>query len=135
MKYFFTIVAIALTILSCASSKSSIQGDSNAAVTKKDTLRIANDSLEYEILIVEPGFYAWLDTQPPMSFHGIDYLETRNHRYVLAYNNRVYNPSYSELLYPMEINYDATVHYGLEVNYLLYNYFLFFEQKYNQKLR
>lgn len=135
MKYFLSIAAIAVMILSCESSKSSLKNDSSSTKTQTDTLRIANDSLEYEILIVEPGFYAWLDTQPPMTFHGIDYLESRNHRYVLTYNNRVYNPSYSKLLYPLEINYDATLHYGLEVNYLLYNYFLFFEQKYNQKLR
>ena len=32
-------------------------------------------------------------------------------------------------------NDDPGTKYGLEVNYLLYNYFKYFEQTYNQKLR
>ncbi|MGO2102488.1 MAG: DUF6146 family protein, partial [Psychroflexus halocasei] len=34
-----------------------------------------------------------------------------------------------------EIDYQPHIDYGYEVNYMLYHYFLFFEQKYNQKLR
>lgn len=133
MKYIVAFLIVALGVYGCDSSKSVIQGDPSASAS--DTLRIANDSLEYEILIIEPGFDSWIHSQPPRGYYGVDYLETRNYQYVLEYNNRVYNRSYSSILYPQEINYDPNIHYGLEVNYLLYNYFKYFEEKYRQKLR
>ncbi len=103
------------------------------AIAVNDTIRIANDSLEYEILIIEPGFNSWVLTQPPKGYYGIPFLESKNRSFVYEYNNRVLNPQrYSMLLYPMQINYDMGTHYGLEVNYMLYNYFLYFQQKYKQ---
>jgi hypothetical protein len=133
MKYIAAFLIVAMGIYSCDSSKSAMKGDTST--TSADTLRISNDSLEYEILIIEPGFDSWIHTQPPRGYYGVDYLETRNYQYVLEYNNRVYNNSFSRILYPQEINYDPTIHYGMEVNYLLYNYFKYFEEKYRQKLR
>jgi hypothetical protein len=133
MKYLLTILVIIVSFYSCDSSKSAMKGDSETKITN-DTIRIANDSLEYEILIIEPGFDVWLATQPPKGYYGITFLESRNRNYVMEYNNRVRNPQrYSTILYPQEINYDIGTHYGLEVNYLLYNYFIYFEQKYKQK--
>lgn len=38
-------------------------------------------------------------------------------------------------LYPEPIEYNFDEDYGYEVNYLLYHYFLFFQEKYRQKLR
>ncbi len=99
-----------------------------------DTVRIANDSLEYEILIIEPGFNSWLVTQRPRGFYSEQFLETRNRIYVTEYNQRVMQPQrFNPNLYIQQINYEPTIHYGYEVNYLLYNYFLFFEQQYRQR--
>ena len=118
-------------------------GDSNSANTdlaanqgkEKDTIVIKNDSLEYEIQIIEVGFYSWLQTQRPRGYYNQAYLENRNSFYVTRYNIRASNPiRYGPNLYPREINYDANIDYGYEVNYLLFNYFKFFEQKYNQNL-
>lgn len=108
--------------------------DTNAQIVKNDTIHIVNKELEYEIIIIEPGFYSWLVTQPPRSFYGISYLEGRNRLYVSGYNRRVRDLQYSRIIYPQQIDYEPTVHYGLEVNYLLYNYFKFFEKTYNQKI-
>ena len=30
--------------------------------TKNDTVRIANDELEYEVIIIDPGFSTWLNS-------------------------------------------------------------------------
>ncbi len=101
-----------------------------------DTIRIANDSLEYEIVIVEPGFNAWLASQRPRGYFGLNYLDQRNDFYIIIYNMRVNDPmGFDPNLYPFRINYEMDVDYGYEVNYLLYHYFLFFEDKYNQRLR
>ena len=133
MKYILVILVAIVGFYSCDSSKSAMKGTSDA-VTANDTIRIANDSLEYEILIIEPGFNTWILTQPPKGYYGIPFLESRNRNFVYEYNNRVLNPQrHSTILYPMQINYDMGTHYGLEVNYMLYNYFLYFQQKYKQK--
>ncbi|MAP54830.1 DUF6146 family protein [Altibacter sp.] len=134
MRVLFVLCILALSIYSCESGKSVMKGDTATGSTS-DTIRIANDSLEYEILIIEPGFDAWLITQPPRSYYETTFLENRNYFYVLEYNNRVRNLSFSRALYPQEIEYRSDIDYGHEVNYLLYNYFQFFEQKYRQRLR
>ena len=135
MKYFIFLLIIGISLYSCDSNKKTVVNNSDTIHNniKNDTIRIANDELEYEIIIFEPGFQAWLATQPPMGYNGITYLESRNRIFVITYNNRVID-NRSRQLYEQEINYDSTVHYGLEVNYLLYNYFIYFQQKYKQKL-
>lgn len=135
MNYLYSILLISLILFSCNSGETTIKSsaDSKNQASEKDTIRIANDALEYEIIIIEIGFENWLVTQPPKGHYGISFLENRNRRFVLEYNNRVYQDR-SRRLYEQEINYDPTVRYGLEVNYLLYNYFEYFQQKYKQKL-
>ena len=125
-------VAVLTCFYSCNTSSSSMNASSKA-VTVNDTIRIANDSLEYEIFIIEPGFNTWILTQPPKGYYGLAFLESRNRNFVYEYNNRVLNPQrYPISLYPQQINYEMGIHYGLEVNYMLYNYFLYFQKKYKQ---
>ena len=50
--------------------------------TAKDTIRIQNEELEYEILILEVGFEAWLATQRPMGYYTQSTLENKNKFYV-----------------------------------------------------
>ncbi|WP_203295652.1 DUF6146 family protein [Luteirhabdus pelagi] len=134
MKYILILLTIALAVYSCDSSKTAMQGKNDSGVAKGDTIRIANDSLEYEIIIIEPGFNAWLVTQPPRGFYGQTYLENKNRLFVQEYNYRVRNPfRFSPQLYPQEINYELNIDYGYEVNYLLFNYFRYFMQEYNQR--
>lgn len=135
VKKIFLILLFTFFFIGCHSNKTTLK-ETNPDVKnsiKNDTLRIANNELEYEILIIEPGFEAWLTQQPPMGHYGINYLENKNRLWVLSYNDKVYK-DVSRKLYEQEINYDSTIHYGLEVNYLLFNYFKFFQQKYKQKL-
>lgn len=124
---------IGVCIISCATTHKKNIAISNSNSTS-DTLRIANDSLEYEIMIIEPGFNSWIVTQRPRGFYTETFLENRNRIYVTEYNQRVLQPQrFDPLLYEQQINYDPAIHYGYEVNYLLYNYFIYFEQQYNQR--
>lgn len=134
MRYILFIAAFFFLVVSCDTTKSTVGTDADST-TLSDTLRIANESIEYEIIIVEPGFNAWLITQPPKGYYGLSYLETRNRQYVTEYNHRVFAPGFNKNLYVQQINYNPSISYGLEVNYLLYNYFKYFEMTYNQKLR
>lgn len=133
MKKLILLFSICIAIYSCGSGNK-MNSSSSSGVIKNDTIRIANDSLEYEIMIIESGFESWLVSQPPRGFYGKSLLESKNRSFVSEFNNRVLNPGrYSEKLYSERINYDPTVDYGNEVNYLLYNYFVYFQEKYNQK--
>ncbi|CAM3422876.1 DUF6146 family protein [Aequorivita lipolytica] len=134
MKNYFLIAVLSILIYSCGTGNKTLNNSTSSEITKNDTIRIANDSLEYEILIIEPGFNSWLISQPPRGFYGQAKLEGKNMQFVADYNNRVLNPNkYSRNLYTERINYDPSIDYGYEVNYLLYNYFVYFQDKYNQK--
>ena len=53
---------IILVIASCTTSRRTgglVQEISNES---SDTLRIINDSIDYEVIIIEPGFNSWLAT-------------------------------------------------------------------------
>ena len=107
--------------------------DVNGDKYEEKPIRIANDSLEYEITITDIGFPRFLNTQPPEDYYSIDYLERRNQFFVAEYNRRVLDIRYSRELYPQRIEYDLSVQYGKEVNYLLFQYFRYFSREYNQK--
>lgn len=131
--YLFVSLLIITAMASCGGVKKDIQNTTNAI---SDTVRIANDSLAYEIIIIEPGFNQWLATQRPRGFYEQFWLENRNIFLVTEYNNRVINSTqFNPNLYLQQINYDRTVDYGYEVNYLLWNWFQFFQERYKQKLR
>lgn len=133
MKNLLIIFALSALIYSCGTGNTAING-SSTDIIKNDTLRIFNDSLEYEILIIETGFNSWLVTQPKRGFYGQQFLESKNRMFVVEYNNRVLQPQrYPRNLYEEQINYSPSIDYGYEVNYLLYNYFVYFQDKYNQK--
>lgn len=96
-------------------------------------VRIANDTLQYEITIIDNGFLTYLNTiARPMNYYSLAYLESKNHYYVTEWNNRV-RSNYKPNLYENIIDYDYNIHYGLEVNYKLYNYFKFVELQYGER--
>ncbi|MUP45822.1 hypothetical protein E0K83_08690 [Gramella sp. BOM4] len=133
MKNFIYIGLLALFIYSCGSTGGRKFSDLENA--ENDTVRIANDSLEYEIIIIEPGFNLFLNSYAKQrGYYSQDYLENKNRMLVTEYNQRVMQPmTYNPNLYVNEINYDPRIDYGYEVNYLLYNYFVYFSNQYNQR--
>ncbi len=109
--------------------------DSDTLSVGNDTVRIANDSLEYEILIIDPGFATFLNSKAlPEGYYSLNYLENKNQYLVADYNQRVKQPyNYNRNIYEQEINYSPSINYGYEVNYKLYNYFLYLTFRYNEK--
>ena len=135
MKNIITTLGLIAILISCSALKESNHVKNNKNVITNDTIRIANDSLDYEIMIIEPGFYGWLGTQPQRGYYTQSSMEITNQFKVREYNLRVLNPTrFDPNLYVWRIDYESKIDYGYEVNWLLYNYFLFFEKKYNQKL-
>lgn len=136
MKNLIYIFVILLFIIGCSSTNKSISTTNENSTKTSDTIRIANDSLEYEVIIIDVGFNSWLYSQArPRGFYSESYLENRNRIYVNEWNNRARQPlRYNPNLYEMQINYDFNIHYGYEVNYLIYNYFIYFQLTYKQQL-
>ncbi|QDO95074.1 hypothetical protein FNB79_14205 [Formosa sediminum] len=139
MKNIFYILLITICCIGCNTSKKNIQKATNSEtlnLTKNDTVRIENDSLEYEIIIIEPGFNSWLkSTAKPEGYYTQQYLETKNYMLVTEWNNRVSNPQrFDPNLYELRIDYRPNIDYGYEVNYKMYNYFIYFQLKYKQRL-
>ncbi|MGM5471215.1 DUF6146 family protein [Flavobacteriaceae bacterium LMO-SS05] len=136
MKTLFAFLLISSVILSCGTSHNLVSANSDTNTKEEDTVRIANDDLQYEIIIIEPGFNAWLQSVArPEGYYSQPYLESRNRIFVQSWNERVLQPyTYSPNLYEMQIDYSPHIDYGYEVNYKLYNYFIYFQLTYKQQL-
>lgn len=135
MKKLLYSILITAIVIGCATTQTKKEIEKTIAAVG-DTIRIANDSLEYEILIIEPGFNQWLVTQEPRGYFEQFFLENRNIIYVTEFNNRAINPTqFNSDLYFQPIDYQRGIDYGYEVNYLLFNWFEFFQKRYNQRLR
>ena len=134
------LLSISLIFFGCIGAKTSpdISDKEKQVFSTKvaDTVEISDPESNYEIIIIEPGFNVWLQTVArPEGYYSQNFLENRNRLYVIEWNNRVLNPlQYNARLYELQINYDPFIDYGYEVNYKLYNYFIYFQRKYNQRL-
>ena len=109
-------------LFGCGTSK-------KAATTKIDIVAdsVPQDTVSYELIITDPGFEIWLTTNAkPMSFYSQKYYESKNLFFVNEWNNR-YNGGVNPELYESYIDYWPGVDYGLELNYRLFYYFLYFE--------
>ena len=134
-----TLIAVALIcglFFNCGPTHRVVVPSEETNSTEQDTVRISNDEIEYEIIIIEPGFNVWLQTiAKPEGFYSQSYLESRNRVWVAEWNNRVLQPySYNPNLYEMHIDYNPAIDYGYEVNYKLFNYLVYFQIQYKQRL-
>ena len=133
-------VFLMLASTACTGTKKTVEitDEEKMAFNQKegDTITIASDSTEYEIIIIEPGFNFWLRSiARPEGYYSQSFLENRNQIFVINYNQRVLQPQrYGSDLYQLQIDYNSSTDYGYDVNYKLYNYFIYFQRKYNQRL-
>lgn len=134
------ILFLFLILYSCGTQKESLKiSEEEKKVfesNSEEAVKISDDETEYEIIIIEPGFYTWLQSiARPKGYYSQYFLENRNQILVLNWNQRVLQPTrFNPNLYELQINYDPQIDYGYEVNYKLYNYFIFFQRRYNQRL-
>lgn len=133
MKLLRILFFIATSIFFWACGSSTIK---TSHTQKEAPVVIANDSLEYEIIIIDPGFNNYLSSiAQPRNFYTQDYLENRNRAWVFTWNQRAQSPMQNtQNIYENIIDYQPNIDYGYEVNYLLFNYFLFAQRKYKMSL-
>ena len=123
-------------VTTCKTSQIPRNNIIETTVASQDTIKISHDSLSYDIMIIEPGFGSWLERiAKPSGYYSLEFLEGRNRIYVSEWNRRVLQASKQHArLYEMQINYSFNVKYGYEVNYKLYNYFIYFQLRHKQQL-
>lgn len=137
---FLIVTLYCLAFFSCGTQKEAvaITEDEKKIFDSKDEqpVEIADEKTEYEIIIIEPGFYTWLNSiARPEGYYSQGWLESRNQILVTNWNQRVLQPQqFSSNLYELQIDYQPTIDYGYEVNYKLYYYFIYFQRKYRQRL-
>jgi hypothetical protein len=136
MKKILAFLIVVVLFLSCTTTKNPSISKDDVSKKMSDTVRIANDDIEYEVIIIDPGFNSFLYGKAmPRGHYSENFLEQRNQLFVMEWNNRVRQPQrYNPNLYEMIINYDSKIRYGYEVNYLIYNYFIYFQLNYNERL-
>ena len=98
---------------------------------KADT--VSADSMEYRLIIMDPGFDSWLATKPSKDFYSNEYYAQKNRLYVAEWN-QMYLTSHNNDLYDNYIDYKPNTDYGIDINYRLYYYFRYFEEKNHIKL-
>lgn len=122
-------LTIVISVVACATHKTGMHSNQH----EEKPVVIKNDSLEYEIVVLDPGFNFYLQSiARPMHFYSKQFYKNKNIRYVFEWNNRVRNNNIngSTNTFQMEIDYQSNIDYGLEVEYKLYNYFRFVEYRY-----
>ena len=137
MRNLILVLVLVITFIGCNSTSKTTNSNKEIVENTQDTVRIANDSIEYEIIIIiEPGFNFWLESRAkPEGYYSQTYLENKNQLFVTEWNSRVIQPNrYNPNLYEMRIDYNSHIDYGYEVNYKLYNYFIYFQLHYRQQL-
>lgn len=95
-------------------------------ISAKGTTAV-EDSTEYELLILDTGFESWFVTRNmPSMAHSNHYYKNWNHRYVIEWNQKHMqgHPYFENHIY-----YDPFEEYGFDLNYKLYHYFQFVEEK------
>lgn len=116
-----TLFILLLVVFAACSTSKNIQ---LKEVTESDD----EDSVSYELIVLDPGFESWFITNSkPSWYHSQSYYENWNQQYVNAWNYGSIWRRNSQLL-EGQINYDHNIDYGLEINHKLFYYFQYVER-------
>ena len=132
-KFLFLISIASFFMFSCNSNKNF--STENKEKLTSVTINISNPDLEYDVIIIDGGFTSWFNSYAkPKGFYSQSYLEARNSFWIFEWNNRARNPMKYGNIYDMQINYENNMNYGYHVNYMIYNYLVYFQITNKQQL-
>ncbi len=133
---FIFIILMAVIGGSSSISAQTVSKNSNSTTIKKNDIVYITDNKSFEVSFKGEQFYKWLKRQSPKHKYLQSSLEIENMQYANEWNSRVGNPKYDSNMYVQHIDYQIKpkLHYGMDVNYELYMYFKFFEEKHEKLL-
>ena len=124
------ILILPLLIFSCATQRE-INSNGSGRLILRDTSQV-KDSLEYELIVFDPGFDFWLSSNSfQKNQYSNAYLQSMNNLYVAEWNRRY---SLGSRLIESYIDYSPFNEYDFELNYKLFMYFKYFEESNRIKL-
>lgn len=128
----FMMIAIGNTT---ALAQNKVKNSNTTNGKKKDVVHIT-DHKSFKVTFNDDRFHSWLTKQKPKSKYLQSSLEIENLQYTSEWNRRVGNPEFDSDLYVEHIDYQIKPkrHYGIDVNYKLYMYFKYFEEKHEKIL-
>lgn len=93
------------------------------------------EKITYEATVPDAGFTTFLCSQPSKEFYSENMLKEKNRQSVINWNTRCKNPLvYDSTIYESAIDYDPQTNYGIDIEYILYMFFRFMEQKHYIKI-
>lgn len=111
------------------------QGQALITHSPPDTLDFAkpdqenNDTIEYELIILDPGFDAWfVKTMRPQGFYSQAYLENWNRILTDQWNALIPTGGRRSCLPETYLNYDTRIDYGIKLNHKLFYYFRYVQE-------
>jgi len=127
-KYLVLVVVLLILLLMFSCSSLPIDEEHNNI----ELIEVQDDKPEYELIIFDIGFDSWFITRNTISMaHSNSYYQNWNYQYATEWNNRYYK---GDQYFESRIDYDPHQEYDLELNYTLYNYFMYVEDKLNTQL-
>jgi len=128
MKKWIFLIAIASSLVACAPQRS-LQN-----VQKQEAIVIADDSLQHEIIIIDPDFERWYLSRYNQAMDRSDsYYQSMNRIGALNWN-QYYNTGKYFRIISSYLDYQPGIDYGLEVNRKLYWYFKYIEEQFRVPL-
>lgn len=124
-------IAVFLFIACAGSQKSNLKylndvDSQHRSVFENGSVKISNPELEYEVIIIDNQFESWFSKHArPRGHYSKSFLEHKNRQWVSSFNakSRTGVNGFSYM-----IDYQSNVDYGYEVNYMIYNYLLYFQE-------
>jgi hypothetical protein len=119
-------IPLLIVVFNYATGKSYAQTDTSAIVL--DTKPMID--YEYDLVIFEPGFEVFLSSQLPIEHYAPSYYWSNNLKYVSSWNTKALQNKLAGA-YQEQIMYYPNIDYGVELNYKLFYFFKYIEEKYN----
>ena len=122
MKKLSFLLAAASFMIACSGPKGMVKIEPDSQEVTQE------DSLEYELIVMDPGFDTWYMLQnTPSRYRSQQYYEGWNQQYVSAWNYLATQPG-RRLFFQTIIGYEPGEDYGFELNHKLFYYFQYVEQ-------
>lgn len=132
MKTVGLIIGWMLLCFGCASSQNTSLkytdevDQKGKTVFENGSVKISNPEVEYEVIIFDNHFEQWFVTQArPRGYYSKPYLESKNRQWVNSFNAKTRAGTRG---FDYTIDYQSSIDYGYEVNYMIYNYLLYFQE-------
>lgn len=129
MKKILILFAAVSFMITCSGPKGVVKIETNGDEIALSDSITNKDSLEYELIVLDPGFDTWYMLQDsPARYRSQQYYENWNRQYVSEWNSLARQPRRNSFFETI-IGYEPGVDYGFELNHKLFYYFQYVEHK------